>query len=458
MKLPEIVDTTSFKLSALYLALFLISFLSIGMTVYWLTTHTLEQQLKSGIEADANRLQAEYDSDGLEELKEEIDEDDCLASHTYGILDRNGRLIGGNFGGFHPIEGWQTIVRPVSGQSPHQVESELLYMKVVPLPGRYWLGVGRDGGYIGKAGDAVIRAFLWGIVLVILLGAGGGVYISRSFLNKIRRITSSTEAIIAGDLQHRLPVSKNRDELDNLASLLNLMLDKIGALLENVQQVSNDIAHDLRTPISHLQFRLEDAAARDLSPAQYKESIAYAIQEIDGILGTFSALLRISQIESGSRRSGFKPVDLGAVVLSVIDALGPVAEERGKAIRTAVEKNVMLIGDKELLTQLVFNLLENAIVHTPERTDIDAALHATDDRLEFTVADRGPGIPEAYREKVLRRFFRLEQSRTTQGNGLGLSIVAAITDLHGGTLTLSDNGPGLKVVFGIPRKRNSAPD
>jgi signal transduction histidine kinase len=456
MKLPGMVDTTSFKLSALYLTLFLVSFLSIGMTVYWLTTHTLEQQLKNGIEADASRLQAEYDSDGLKELMEEIDEDDCMASHTYGILDRNGRLIGGSFDGFKPFEGWQIVARPVSGQSPRQEEREILYMKVIPLSEQYWLGIGHDGSYIAKAGAAIIRAFLWGIVLVILLGAGGGVYISRSFLDKIRRITSSTEAIVAGDLKHRLPVSQNRDELDNLASLLNLMLDKIGALIENVQQVSNDIAHDLRTPISHLQFRLEDAAQKDLSPAQYKESIADAIQEIDGILGTFSALLRIAQIESGSRRSGFRPVDFSAAVLSVIDALGPVAEEQGKTLRTAVEKNVMFVGDKELLTQLVFNLLENAIVHTPERTDIEAMLHATDNRIEFTVADRGPGIPDAYRKKVFQRFYRLEQSRTTKGNGLGLSIVAAIAELHEGTLTLSDNEPGLKVVFGMPRKRNSA--
>jgi signal transduction histidine kinase len=452
MKLPGIVDTTIFKLSALYLSLFLLSFLAIGLTVYWLTTHTLEQQLKSGIEIEVNRLKAEYDSDGMEELKEEIDEDDCMASHTYGILDRNGALIGGNFGSFKSSAGWQTIIRPAANKKLQREEIEIIYMKVVPLPENVWLGVGHDGEYIQRAGTAIIQAFLWGIVLVILLGAGGGFYISRSFLKKIQCITSSTEAIVAGDLKHRLPVSKNRDELDNLAILLNLMLDKIGALIENVQQVSNDIAHDLRTPISHLQFRLEDAVKRDLSAEQCKERIAFAIEEVDGILNTFSALLRISQIESGSRRSGFKSVNLSDIIISVIDALYPVAEEQGKLIQPDIEKDVKLTGDKELLTQLAFNLLENAILHTPEQTKIKITLSSSGNRLDFSVADLGHGIAEEQRQKVLQRFYRLEQSRTTPGNGLGLSIAAAIADLHEGTLMLLDNNPGLKIIFSLWRK------
>ena len=198
---------------------------------------------------------------------------------------------------------------------------ELLYIRVMALPNAIWLGVVHNGDYIQNAGKAIIQAFLWGFVLVILLGAGGGLYLSRAFLRKIDSITQSAQAIIAGDLKHRLPVSTNRDELDNLALVLNQMLDKIGSLIENIQQVSNDIAHDLRTPVSHLKFRLEDALTRNLSAEQYTERIAFAIEEVDTILGTFSAMLRISQIESGSRRSGFKTVNLSDIVVSVIDAL-----------------------------------------------------------------------------------------------------------------------------------------
>ncbi|MDP1773980.1 MAG: ATP-binding protein [Methylobacter sp.] len=449
MKLPSIANTTSFKLSALYLGLFLLSFLAIGITVYLLTYHTLEQQLKNTIETETILLKAEYDSSGLAELKKEIGEAGVSVSHTlreYGVVNQQGELIAGNLRYFKPLAGWQ-IIRCGTKSISYDEETQNLYVRVIALPNAMWLAVGQDGDYIQEAGEAIVQAFIWGLVLVIFLGAGGGLYLSHAFLRKIQRITQSTQAIIAGDLKHRLPVSKNRDELDKLAVLLNLMLDKIGALIDNVQQVSNDIAHDLRTPISHLQFRLEDAVKRDLSAEQYKERIAFAIEEVDGILNTFSALLRISQIESGSRRSGFKTVNLSEIVVSVTDALYPVAEEQGKTISVDIDPDATLTGDKELLTQLVFNLLENAITHTPGNTQIKVSLRSSGAQAEFMIADSGPGIAEAHREKVFQRFYRLEQSRTTPGNGLGFSIVAAIVDLHGGAIALSDNNPGLKVVI-----------
>jgi signal transduction histidine kinase len=449
MKPPSIAGTISFKLSALYLLLFLCSFLSIGITVYLLTFHTLEQQLKNNVEAEAVRLKTEYDSGGLSELKDEIDEVDGRGSHTrfeYGVIDQNGNLITGNLTNFKPSAGWQIVKRTAVANKPAK---ELLYVRVMALPNAIWLGIGHDGEYIRNAGEAIIQAFIWGFVLVILLGAGGGLYLSGAFLRKIESITMSTQAIIAGDLKHRLPVSKNRDELDNLALLLNQMLDKIGSLIENIQQVSNDIAHDLRTPISHLKFRLEEAVKKDLSAEQHKERIAFAIEEVDTILDTFSAMLRISQIESGTRRSGFKTVNLSDVIVSVTEALYPVADEQKKNILADIEPNVTLTGDKELLTQLAFNLLDNAILHTPENTQITVNLRSSGTQIEFIVADNGPGIAEENRLKVFQRFYRLEQSRSTPGNGLGLSIVAAIADLHDGTLALADNKPGLKVVLSL---------
>lgn len=444
------IETTSFKLSALYLGLFLVSFLVIGLAVYWLTTHTLERQLKSSIETEANRLKVEYDSGGISELKDEIDEVDSWKLHSlleYGVIDQDGALIAGNLNHFKPSAGWQILKRTPVADKLNNESKELLYISVIRLQDNIWLGVGHDGKTIKDAGEAIIQAFLWGIVMVIMLGAGGGFYLSRAFLKKIDGITRSTEAIIAGDLKHRLPVAEHRDELDKLALMLNLMLDKICALIENVQQVTNDIAHDLRTPISHLQFRMEDAVKKELSAAQYSEQITFAIAEVDTILATFSALLRISQIETGSRRSGFKLVNVSQIVASVTEALMPVAEEQSKTIRINIAPNVPLTGDKELLTQLVFNLLENAIVHTPANTLIELNLRLSGNQIELIIADNGPGIAEAYRQKVLQRFYRLEQSRTTSGNGLGLSIAAAVIELHDGTLTLFDNQPGLKLVL-----------
>jgi signal transduction histidine kinase len=454
MKLSNLVGSTSFKLSALYLGLFLCSFLAIGTTAYWLTTHSLEQQLKNNLGSEITRLKAEYESGGLPELITEINEIIESKSHhalEYGVLNQEGQLVAGNLGQFKLAEGWQ-ILRLVSLKSNPSENHVKLLTGVVALPNHLWLGVGHESDIIEEAGEAIIQAFLWGFVLVIALGAAGGVYISRLFLKKIDRITQSTQAIIAGDLSHRLTVSENQDELDKLAILLNRMLDKIGALIQNVQQVSNDIAHDLRTPISRLKFRLEDALHTNLSEPQYNEELASAIAEVDTILNTFSALLRISQIESQSRRSGFKVVNLGDIVASVTDALYPVAEEQGKIVQTDIEEPTEWVGDKELLTQLVFNLVENAILHTAEHTQIKVSLKPFDNRIELIVADNGSGIADEHRQKVFQRFYRLDQSRTTAGNGLGLSIVAAIVELHDGTITLVDNQPGLKVVVDLWKK------
>lgn len=454
MKLSSFVSTTSFKLSALYLGLFLCSFLAIGTTVYWLTTHSLEQQLKNNLGAEIARLQSEYESGGLPELMTEINEIIDSKSHhalEYGVLNQEGQLIAGNLSPFRLAEGWQSLRRNVPKVNPNESHGMLL-TRVLALPNHLWLGVGHESNTIAEAGEAIIQAFLWGFVLVIALGAAGGFYLSRLFLKKIDRITQSTQAIIAGDLSHRLAVSENQDELDKLAILLNRMLDKIGALIQNLQQVSNDIAHDLRTPVSRLKFRLEDALKTSLSEPQYNEEIASAIVEVDTILATFSALLRISQIESQSRRSGFKVVDLAHIVASVTDALCPVAEEQGKMIQTDIESHTEWVGDKELLTQLVFNLLENAIVHTAENTPIRVSLKPLDNRIELIIADNGSGIADEHRQKVFQRFYRLDQSRTTVGNGLGLSIVAAIVELHDGTITLADNQPGLKVVVDLWKK------
>ena len=452
MKLSRMINATSFKLSTLYLGLFLCSFLAIGTTVYFLTTHTLEQQLKANLDSEISRLKAEYDSGGLPELIAEINE--IIASKSsraqdYGVLNQDARLIAGNLSQFKLVEGWQTLQRSLPRRNSEKEHTTLL-VRVIYLSNQLWLGVSHESDNIEAAGDAIIKAFLWGFVLVIILGAAGGIYISRAFLKKIDGITRSTQAIIAGDLAHRLAVSENQDELDKLAALLNRMLDKIGALIENVQQVSNDIAHDLRTPVSRLKFRLEDALKSTLSKDQYNDQITAALVEVDTILETFSALLRISQIESQSRRSGFKNVNLSDVAASVCDALIPVGEEQGKVISIEISPNLNIPGDKALLTQLIFNLLENAIVHTPENTQITVHSKSMSKGIELIIADHGTGIAEAQRHKVFQRLYRLEQSRTTPGNGLGLSIVAAIIELHDGTIALNDNQPGLKVVVNLP--------
>jgi signal transduction histidine kinase len=249
-----------------------------------------------------------------------------------------------------------------------------------------------------------------------------------------------------GDLGRRIPLRGADDEFDHLAGSLNAMLDRIQALMKDLEQVSNDIAHDLRTPLARLRQKLEvaqDAATADAMRAALADSIA----DVDGILDTFAAILRIAQIGSGSRKANFARIDFSELLDGLVETYRVVAETKGQTLSDAIRRDLFVEGDRELLTQMVANLLENAINHTPPGVAIALEASRTTDGVRIVVADRGAGIPAAYRQKVFERFFRLEPSRSAHGNGLGLSLVAAIAELHGATVTLEDNHPGLRAVI-----------
>ena len=262
---------------------------------------------------------------------------------------------------------------------------------------------------------------------------------------------------MAGDLDRRLPTttgdrSRSGDEFDRLATNLNIMLDRIEVLVKGLRQVSTDIAHDLRTPLGRLRRTLE--LARDSALVDPKSAVApvidQAIEEADALLATFGALLRIAQIEAGASRRGFGPVDLSAVLEAVLEVYAPAAEEKSQNLTRRIPAGIVVLGDRALLTQMLANLVENAIRHSPSDAHIDVALRAADNREgpEVAIKDDGPGIPEAERDKVFRRFYRLDASRSAPGNGLGLALVAAAADLHGATIRLFDNPPrGLRVVL-----------
>ena len=308
-----------------------------------------------------------------------------------------------------------------------------------------FLMVGQDLYRIREVEEAVVQAFGWAFGVTILLGVAGGVVLSVGFLRRVDSINQTAQAIIAGNLANRVPTRGTDDELDRLARNLNEMLDRVQALMESLHQVSSDIAHDLRTPLSRLRQRLEETKARAHRAEDYASAVDQAIADTDAILGTFSALLRIAQIEAGTRKAAFSTVDLSGVFRSIADAYTAVAEDQGQALVSSIEADVQVHGDRELLTQMLANLVENTIRHTPAGTRIDLVLESTVDGPAGIVADTGPGIPPEFREKVFRRFFRLERSRSTAGNGLGLSLVAAVAELHGIGVTLADNEPGLKV-------------
>ena len=252
---------------------------------------------------------------------------------------------------------------------------------------------------------------------------------------------------MSGDLADRIRTTGSGDELDQLGRNLNDMLDRLQGLMDGLKQVSSDIAHDLRTPLSRLKQRLEAVRSEANSVQEYKEAVDQAVQDADVALSTFGALLRIAQIESGTRRANFSDVDLSALLANLATTYSAVAEDMGKTLVSSIGPDIHVRGDRELLTQLFVNLIENALRHTADGAKVSFSLAHQDQGPFAEVGDNGPGIPESERRNVFKRFYRLEHSRSTSGSGLGLALVAAVADLHTARIELVDNEPGLKVAL-----------
>jgi signal transduction histidine kinase len=285
---------------------------------------------------------------------------------------------------------------------------------------------------------------------MVVLALIGGAMMSRSMSRRIEVINETSLEIMSGDLSRRIPSRGTNDDFDKLAENLNTMLDRIEALMEGVKRVSDNIAHDLRTPLARLRNHLEMLKKRPLSDQNHWESVETAIAEADGLLSTFNALLRIAGIESKKQRTDFGLIDLEQLLQDVAELYEPIIEEKRQQFDLQVNSHVAISGDRDLLFQCIANLLDNAIKYTPKGGTVVLALETTDKATQIIIADSGPGIPEEERERVFQRFYRLEESRTTAGNGLGLSLASAVASLHDMTITLQDNYPGLRVVLETP--------
>ena len=294
------------------------------------------------------------------------------------------------------------------------------------------LAVGSDQEQMTEVEEAIATAFLWTVGLAAMLGVSGGVLLSRAFLGRVDAISRTAEAIIEGDLARRVPLRGTGDDLDRLAGTLNRMLDRIGVLVDSLRQVSSDVAHDLRTPLSRLYQRLEDAREHARSVAEYEVAIDSALAEAEGLLEIFSALLRISQVEGALPRAGFQQVSFSEVVGAVTEAYRPDAENAGHILSATISPDLVVRGDRELLAQALANLLENELRHTPAGTCVAIHLSGSPGTgVTLVVEDDGPDAAAADLPYLARRFYRGEHSRTTPGNGLGLSLVSAVAELHG---------------------------
>jgi len=315
--------------------------------------------------------------------------------------------------------------------------------------GEYLL-VGQDTSVLRQMRIVIARAFGIGLLITFLLAIPCGAIISRTALKRVEVVSRTARAIMEGDLSNRVPTRGTEDEFDELAGSVNAMLDRIEELMSTITQATNDIAHDLRTPLTRLRQRLEYARRRGTTVEELQDALEHSIAQTDSILETFGALLRIAQIGASGPGAAKGVVNVSKLLTGIVDDFAPAAEDRGQRLISEVEPGINLPGDPELLTQLVVNLVDNAIRHTPAGARISVNARSVAGNLELQVADTGPGIPESEWNKVLRPFYRLETSRTTEGSGLGLSLVAAIAQRHAAKLVFADNRPGLRVSVLFP--------
>lgn len=450
--------TASFKLALLYALIFGISVVALAAVVYVISTAALDRQMRTRITFEATELSHEYDAGGLPQMLAAIHNRQRgrrVGGLDYTVFDSQGRRVFGTLPLTAFVAGWSERTGPPDGDEP-EGEAEHLAVYSVSLGQGNKLIILDDAGRVRKLGRVIMTTFGSALILMITLAAVGGIALSIGFLGRVDAITRTAEAIIGGNIQRRIPLRGTQDDLDRLAATLNRMLDRITTLMDSVRLASNNIAHDLRTPLGRLRHTLDEARHTAVTTAEYEQAVDRAIAESDAILETFGALLRITQVETGSRRSGFRAVDLSALVTSIGQTFAPVAEDESRSLFFRADPGIGTDGDRELLTQMLANLIENAIRYTEAGARIDVTLSATGNEAVLTVADNGPGIPAAERSKVLERFYRLEQSRTTPGSGLGLSLVAAIAELHDATIVLEDNLPGLRVVLRFPVPQSPA--
>ena len=436
--------TESFRLFRIYAGVFGTSVMIWGGLVLVTTNQALRDQIVTFSASDIAAIREGYASEGLAEARQVIHQ--LMAdpsSEGYYLLQRNGKVLDGNMPAMPVRIGPSQITFSVNGRN-----SEVLGVGAFLAPGLYVF----SGSNISEL--RTVQSGLFNVMLrlfagAMLLAVAGGILVSWSFLRRTDAMAKACRDIMDGDMKRRLPVSGTRDELDRLAETINEMLSRIAVLMENLSQVSNDIAHDMRTPVTHLRHGLERARAESQTVDDYRDALETAITKADEILGLFTALLRIAQVEGRARRSAFLPLDLGKMLEYLFQLFEPVAEEVGDVLRIRDTYSLIINGDKQLLIQLFSNLIENAIVHTPAGTRISLSMSRSEKHAMIRVSDNGPGVPSEEHERLFRRLYRREASRRKSGHGLGLSLAKAIAELHGGTIRIVD-GPGLTLEVALP--------
>ena len=459
--LGKLLRTTAFQLTLAYLLIFILFAVSLLGYFALNTRRLITEQITRTVNTEIGRLREQYNEAGIRGLVLVLDlRSRRPGSSLYLVTTPTGEGLAGNVGSLEPgvldHPGWlETSYRRI--EAPDGVEHRAL-VQVVELPGGFRLLVGRDLEERERIYGIISNAGRWSFALVVVLGLAGGFFVSRRVLKRIDAMTDTANTIMAGDLGGRLPIAGTGDELDRLAGNVNAMLERIEALMRGLKVVTDNIAHDLKTPLTRMRNRCEQAL-RGEQGRDYRAALESTIAESDDLIRTFDALLMIARAESGQARGNMDEFDAAEIARDVGELYEPLAEQKGLVLKIDAPAPAAVRGNRELVSQALANLVDNAIKYAgPDASKINGAAAeilvkagADGERITLSVADRGPGIPEADRGRVVERFVRLEQSRSEPGSGLGLSLASAVARLHGGELRLEDNRPGLRSIIALPR-------
>ena len=444
--LPRFLRTESFRLAAIFSVLLAAAMILLTGIAYFTMHRAFRAELLLTADGDLASIRQAYSTEGVSEAREVVNQ--LLGPQPrlpfVALQDAAGHRLAGNLASVRAVPGEQIINLPRQARRPRGPRQVIGRGDFI-APNLFAF-VGRDLSIADRTEEGVLQAFGWILLGALPLALGGGTLLSLSFLGRTDAMARACRRIMQGRLSERIPLRGSQDALDQLASAINAMLDRIGALMGNVRQVSSDIAHDLRTPLTRMRGRLEMARHEAASIGDYEQAVDRAVRDSDEILGIFSALLKIGQMESGSEASHLAAIDLSALLEQIAEAYRPAAEDAGHPLETDIARDISVAGDRGLLSQLFSNLIENAIRHTQSGAPIRLGLSASGGKAVGFVQDRGPGILPDEREKIFRAFYRLEAARSTPGSGLGLALVAAIAKYHGAGITVEDAGPGARFV------------
>ena len=454
MLLSETLRSSTLKLAYIYVGLFCSAIFGLLGYVYWSTAAYLYQKSDQSIETERDLMNNAYNESGRDGVIALIGRrlsDGFFSDWSYLLTNPSYEYIAGNLQGWPAAlrdePGWSTLVTLHGGPGNGETTRRTTYGV---LPDGYHLLIGRKIDDLHGLVEKIAIALASGAGLFLLLAAAAGISTSRRSVARIESINATSREIMRSGLGERIPVRGTGDEWDGLAHNLNSMLDRIEELMESVRQVSDNVAHDLRTPLTRMRGRLEKGCTQQLDLSQYQSLVNDTVIELDDVLRTFSSILRISQIEIRNQRVGFHDIDLTQTGREVVELFDAAAEEKSVKLQLVADEAVSVVGDRDLLFDAISNLVDNAVKHGCNTDRIIVAVVHDAQGPVVAVSDHGPGVPVDERKNVLKRFYRLEHSRNSPGNGLGLSLVAAVANLHGAQIEMLDNAPGLRIELHFP--------